>query len=118
MKVVLDDDTTVTDYSQVKLEVVKHFGKLPGSGLFPSTIVVSEIDPFIQCEFTPGQAGFLSLDVTSSEIKEAMFLIKNGKSPGPDGFNANFFKTYWHIIGNEATLGIQSFLSSCLISLT
>ena len=40
----------------------------------------------------------LEMDITSSEVKEAMFSIKDGKAHGPDGFNVLFFKRTWGIV--------------------
>ena len=34
----------------------------------------------------------LAQDVTREEIKHDMFSLKNNKAPGPDDFNAGFFK--------------------------
>ena len=31
-------------------------------------------------------------EVTSQEIKEALFSVDDGKAPGPDGFSSAFFK--------------------------
>ena len=33
--------------------------------------------------------------VTPKEIKDIMFSIDGGKTPGPDGFNAQFFQVCW-----------------------
>ena len=35
---------------------------------------------------------------TLKEIRTALFSIDSNKTPGPDGFGAGFFKTYWHIL--------------------
>jgi len=36
---------------------------------------------------------------TDKDIKEAVFSISNVKSPGPNRYNSEFFKTAWHLIG-------------------
>ena len=43
----------------------------------------------------------LAQDVTREEIKHAMFSLKNNKAPGPDGYNAGFFKRMWHIVRED-----------------
>ena len=35
------------------------------------------------------------------EVKTALFSIDSNKTPGPDGFGAAFFKTYWNIIKKD-----------------
>uniref|UniRef100_A0A803QFQ7 Reverse transcriptase domain-containing protein n=1 Tax=Cannabis sativa TaxID=3483 RepID=A0A803QFQ7_CANSA len=38
---------------------------------------------------------------SSKEIKEELFSIPSSKSPGPNGFNSEFFKVMWKEIGSE-----------------
>ena len=46
---------------------------------------------------------------TSQEIKDALFSIHSNKAPGPDGFNALFFKDTWAITGSLVTQAVQEF---------
>ena len=41
----------------------------------------------------------LEKDITMIEIKIALDGMKNYKSPGPDGFTVEFYKTFWDIVG-------------------
>ena len=38
-----------------------------------------------------------------------MFSLKNNKAPGPDDFNASFFKRMWHIVGEDVIKVVSSF---------
>lgn len=49
--------------------------------------------------------------VSPEEIKGALFSMPNIKSPGPDGFNAEFYKSSWEIIGAEFTNAVQAFFA-------
>ncbi|XP_057956947.1 uncharacterized protein LOC131150325 [Malania oleifera] len=49
---------------------------------------------------------------TEKEIKEAVFSIEDGKSPGPDGFTACFFKKAWNVVGKDFTRAVLEFFSS------
>lgn len=49
------------------------------------------------------------------EIKDALFSISPDKAPGPDGFSASFYQSFWDIIGEDVTRDVQSFFSSGVI---
>ncbi|XP_071727488.1 uncharacterized protein [Rutidosis leptorrhynchoides] len=57
----------------------------------------------------PSKAVGMVRPVSANEVKAAMYDIGNNKSPGPDGFTSEFFKSLWEIIGDEVTLAIQDF---------
>eukprot|EP00253_Pinus_taeda_P002455 PITA_02455 len=43
----------------------------------------------------------LNRPVTEEELEEVITEMHNGKAPGPDGFNVDFFKTCWRIIKHD-----------------
>ena len=47
--------------------------------------------------------------VTSEEVKKAMFNIDGDEAPGPDGYTSQFFKSCWSIVGKEVTEAILYF---------
>lgn len=54
----------------------------------------------------------LLLPITDDEIKSALFSIPDNKSPGPDGYNAFFFKHCWSIIGAEFIAAVRYFFTT------
>lgn len=42
-----------------------------------------------------------------------MFSLKDNKAPGPDGFNALFYKKAWGIVGHTVIEAIKDFFKSC-----
>lgn len=47
-------------------------------------------------------------DVSEEEIRKVLFAMPANKSPGPDGYSSEFFRTAWTIIGNDFIVAIQS----------
>jgi hypothetical protein len=37
----------------------------------------------------------LIADFTENEVREAVFQMEHNKSPGPDGFPAEFYQVFW-----------------------
>ncbi|XP_074301473.1 uncharacterized protein LOC141632867 [Silene latifolia] len=52
----------------------------------------------------------LNKPVTAEEVKQCLFSIPKGKSPGPDGYGSQFFRDAWEIIGDEICLCKTKFL--------
>lgn len=61
---------------------------------------------------TPEMNKMLTTIPSDSEIKEAASSINGSKSPGPDGFSATFYQSYWHIVGGDAIKDIRDFFTS------
>jgi hypothetical protein len=61
---------------------------------------------------TEEMRNILSLSVEASEIKNAMFSLANEKAPGPDGYNAFFFKYSSDIIGPDIINAVQEFFQN------
>lgn len=51
----------------------------------------------------------LTREVTAEEITKVLFSMPSDKSPGPDGYTAEFSKVAWPIIGPEFIVTVQSF---------
>jgi hypothetical protein len=46
------------------------------------------------------------------EIKSAVFSLNNDSAPGPDGFGACFFQTYWDIVKQDVINAVLQFFMS------
>ncbi|XP_028548140.1 uncharacterized protein LOC110109801 [Dendrobium catenatum] len=47
--------------------------------------------------------------VTFEEVKNVVLAGHSDSAPGPDGYNFDFYKKCWHIIGNDVFRAVQSF---------
>lgn len=63
-------------------------------------------------QLTLADINLLMCPFSGEEIKQAMFSFANDKSPGPDGFNAEFFKTYWSTVGEGVIQAVQRFFTT------
>nr|GFC58193.1 LINE-1 reverse transcriptase isogeny [Tanacetum cinerariifolium] len=54
----------------------------------------------------------LERGVSRDEIKRAVWNCRDNKSPGPDGFNFEFFKKYWDVVGSDFCEAIEHFFTS------
>lgn len=74
---------------------------------------VEEVIPKIVNE---GINRVLTMLPSSSEIKNVVFSLNKDGAPGPDGFGAFFFQTYWDIIRSEVeSATLQFFKQSYLL---
>jgi len=55
---------------------------------------------------------WIAREVTADEVKQAVFQMDPDKSPGPDGFNAFFFQSYWDIIREDTTKAVLNFFQT------
>ncbi|XP_074271449.1 uncharacterized protein LOC141595384 [Silene latifolia] len=54
----------------------------------------------------------LCREVEDKEIQTALFSIASNKSPGQDGFSAQFFKTSWNIVKHEFCDAVKGFFKT------
>lgn len=74
----------------------------------PSPVVQQVISPTITTEMNQS----LIAPPSALEIKDALFSIHPDKAPGPDGFSACFYQSFWDVIGEEVTKDIQEFFAT------
>ena len=100
----------ISTFSDMAEEAVSFFQKLIGekddnvSGCpseILSELVTSTISEEAQCD--------LIKPIKLTEIKSTLFAIGGEKTPGPDGYTAQFFKSTWHIVGGDVTKAILYF---------
>ena len=58
------------------------------------------------------QSSELIRGVSREEVKAVLFSMDSRKAPGPDGFNAHFYKKAWSIVGEEFTDAVLHFFNT------
>ena len=62
------------------------------------------------------QASNLEVIPSANEIKKAVWHCNPNKAPGPDGFNLNFIRKMWSLVGAEfQQMVVKFFLSGNLL---
>lgn len=103
-------DTVLTDNMEISEHIVNHF-----SSLFNNTTNTRDnglIDEVIPSLITERINTMLTLLPTEEEIFQAVFSLNKDSAPGPDGFGALFFQTFWDIVKNDATKAVLQFFST------
>lgn len=72
----------------------------------------SQIQGLLAKKVTPEMNEVLIAIPSDSEIREAVKSINGGKAPGPDGFSATFYQSYWHIVGQDVITDVRKFFTS------
>lgn len=65
--------------------------------------------------FSKREAADLIAPVERKEILEALLNSNHSKALGPDGFNIQFYCSYWHIIRKDVVDAIMDFFNSSQI---
>ncbi|KAL8156505.1 hypothetical protein AgCh_001560 [Apium graveolens] len=61
-------------------------------------------------KITEAQNEQLLSEVTTKEVKYALFQMHLDKSPGPDGMTPGFFQRHWSIVGDDIVKMVREFL--------
>ena len=101
-----ENGDTITGNTEIRKEMRQNFiSRYKKEQTNPDTL--NQYLNLINNEISTEQNNQLTKQITNTEIKNAMFSIGRNKSPGPDGFPAEFFQKYWEIVGNSVCLATQ-----------
>ncbi|KAL3716688.1 hypothetical protein ACJRO7_008301, partial [Eucalyptus globulus] len=106
---VTSGDTTTLDPSEVQKVFVDHFQNLLAASPTSGCLVKEEIQAVLNHLLVEEQVRFLSSPISDDEIRNTLFSLATGKAPGPDGFNVEFFKRSWDIVGASVIMAVKDF---------
>lgn len=78
----------------------------------PPTEINEEIFTNIRPRLTHRQSDVLTKEVTTTEIKQALFSINSESAPGPDGYTSKFFKVFWETTHPQLIAMVRSFFNN------
>ena len=103
------DGRLVTTQLEVKEEAVRFFSELlnhiPSSYTGTST---EELKDLLDFRCTAEDCSLLEAEVTQEEIRKVLFAMPSNKSPGPDGFPCEFYKSAWPVVAQDFLVAVQS----------
>lgn len=109
---VLEDGSLTHDGKEIKSSFVKYYSDLLGTAHASSYNGLSRIQQVVRLRLTDNQMMAMIAEVTDLEIRDTFWSLNPSKAPGPDGYNAGFFRKAWPIIGHEVTAAVRSFFRS------
>ena len=112
VSLITPEGTQTISEEDTKLEAIRYFKSLLGSPPSNPYPGMDALRPIIQKRVPEEYHVLLDAIPTDEEIKNAMFCIHSNKAPGPDGFNACFFKDTWNITGPLVVQAVREFFET------
>jgi hypothetical protein len=89
-----DDNGVAVSSDRLKCHITNYYKNLFG---FPKQIEITSMEDQIHGipQVSDEENEILIADFTENEVREAVFQMEHNKSPGPDGFPAEFYQVFW-----------------------
>lgn len=108
-----NDGRALTTPSDIAHEAVGFYTTLLGQAdVCASGSSISELRDILSFRVSAEHWALLLGDVSTDEIKTALWSMDGNRAPGPDGYNVHFFKSSWSIVGADFIRAVRSFFSS------
>ena len=98
----------ITEPNQIQGEMKSYYQKLYSSHCQKHQRDTEEFLSKIHKRLTDEESNQLEMPITEQEIFEALKTTANGKSPGSDGINCEFYKVFWIDIKHLITRSINA----------
>jgi hypothetical protein len=94
------DEGTIVGDDNLKIYITEYYKKLFGAPAHTSFSMMENHVTDIP-QLTPEENNILTTAFTEVEVFEAISQMEHNKSPGPDGFPAEFYQKCWSIIKDD-----------------
>lgn len=113
----LDDGGNLLDSKEdIEKHIVGYYENLLGGGHPRYTATSTALSCLLPTSLNSSVLDILNKPVTDADIQEVFFAMPKNKSPGPDGYPAEFFTGNWKAVGRDVMDAVQEFFSSgCLL---
>lgn len=115
-KILSIEDSTgnlVHGQEAVELASVDYFQNLLCPNIPEVSLRILDHESFFSKKVSLPYAASLTTPISDDEIFGVLKSMKLNKSPGPDGFNVNFFLHCWDIVGPDFLRAVKFFFSTC-----
>jgi mannosylglycoprotein endo-beta-mannosidase len=94
------DEGTIIGEENLKIFITEYYKKLFGEPeVNHFTMEEDRTDDIPQ--ISPEENVMLTANFSMEEVREAIFQMEHNKAPGPDGFPAEFYQTFWEVIKED-----------------
>jgi hypothetical protein len=103
-----DGGQTISGDAELKKYITTYYKDLFG----PPPENVFQMDPSWTADIpqvSNEENNLLTQEFTEEEVKAALFQMEHNKAPGPDGFPAEFYQTFWELIKDDLMALFASF---------
>lgn len=105
-----EDGTFADNQEDIKEEAVNYFSKFLNHTPPDFTGISTEkLQDILHYDCSEENMAMLVGEVTADQIKKVLFGMAAEKSPGPDGYSSEFFRSTWAITGGDFVQAVQSF---------
>jgi len=91
----------LSTHREMECALVQHFQSIAEEPLIDISQFINKFTKYIPKLVTREDNFNLNKPVTEKEVFEVIKEMKNGKAPGPNGFNVDFFKACWEIVKKD-----------------
>ena len=93
-----EDGHLPNSHEDIENVLVQHFRGIAQETISYREHFIRDLTGYIPRLVTREDNFNLNRPVIEEEVSEVIKEMKNGKAPGPDGFNVDFFKACWNIV--------------------